>query len=127
MPRLILAYLVLAYNFESAAFAQQDSLPPPPSFGELVVRMIPMLVMVFFVFYFLVLKPQQAKLKAQEDMVNSLKKGDKLLTSGGIIGRVAGIYEDYILVEVSNGVKIKVIKSKIEKKIEKKLGGSSDK
>lgn len=106
--------------FIATAYAQQaaQQAPQPPGFGEVFMRMLPMLLMVFTVFYFLVVKPQQQKLKAQEDMLNALEKGDRVLTSGGILGKVASVADDHVLVEVATNVKIKFLRSKIVKKIE---------
>lgn len=90
-----------------------------PGFGELLSRMLPMFAIVFLIFYFLVMRPQQDKLKAQRQLLNSLKRGDQVITSSGVFGKIAGVEKDFILLEVANNVKIKLELSHISKKIEK--------
>lgn len=92
---------------------------PSPGFGELLSRMLPMFAIVFLIFYFMVMKPQQDKIKAQRQLLGSLKRGDNVVTSGGIVAKVAGVEQNYILLEVSNNVKIKVEAFHVVKKIEK--------
>jgi preprotein translocase subunit YajC len=100
----------------------QEALPasnpaelPPPTFMSSLAEMGPMFMIVFMVFYFMVLKPQQTKLKDQENLIKNLKKGDMVVTSSGIIGRVAGIEKDHILVELATNVKVKFQTSHVTK------------
>lgn len=97
------------------ALAQANPQPDPPGFAQVITRMIPLFVIVFFIFYFLVIRPQEKKLKAQQDMLANLKKGTQVTTTGGIIGRVAGIEKDHILLEVSNNTRVKLEASHIVK------------
>lgn len=99
------------------ALAQVNQ-PMTPSLGQIVGKMIPMLIMVFFIFYFMVIKPQQVKLKAHDDMIKGLKKGDKVVTAGGIIGKVAEMAEDAITLEISPGIKVKFLAAKVSKKLD---------
>ncbi|NLF25081.1 MAG: preprotein translocase subunit YajC [Deltaproteobacteria bacterium] len=82
--------------------------------------MSPMILMVFLIFYLLVILPQQKQLKMQEALLTSLKKGEMVLTSSGIIARVAGVENDHVLLEISNGVKVKFERSHIKFRVEKK-------
>ena len=107
---------ILVAAMPALVFAQ-EAVPHAPSFGELLSKMMPMLVMVFFIFYFMVLKPQQKKIKAHEDMIKELKKGERVITAGGILGKVVEISEDGISLEIAPGVKVKCISSKVTKKI----------
>jgi preprotein translocase subunit YajC len=68
---------------------------------------------IILVFYFFMIRPQQKKAKQEKEFRESLKKGDKVVTIGGIHGRIQSIEEDGILVEVDNGVKLKFDKSAI--------------
>lgn len=81
---------------------------PPGAFGMFV----PMLA-VFGVFYFLMIRPQQKKAKEQQEMLTALKHGDDVLTSSGILGKVAGITEKFVTIEVADNVKIKMLKSQV--------------
>ena len=102
----------------SPEFAVAEGGAPMPSLGQIIAKMVPMLIMVFFIFYFMVVKPQQAKLKTHEEMIKSLQKGDKVSTAGGIIGRVSEVAEDGISLEIAPGVKVKFLASKISKKLD---------
>ena len=74
-----------------------------------------MMVAIFGVMYFFIIRPQQKKQKEIEKFRNSLKKGDKVVTIGGIYGTVAEIKEKYVLVEVDANVKLRIDKSAIVK------------
>ncbi len=112
--------LILVLGLASVAFAQGAVAPqpPPPSFGEVFGRMIPMFVIVFFIFYFMVMKPQQARLKAQENLLGSLKRGDEVVTTGGLIGRVAGVEKGYIILEVAANTRVRIEPAHVVRKFE---------
>lgn len=71
------------------------------------------LVLLFVVFYFLLIRPQQKKAKQQRQFIDSLKKGDEVVTSGGIYGKVTGITNDTVTLEIAEKIRIKVLKSAI--------------
>lgn len=119
--KIFVLLLLSTVLLSSVAFAQTaagTSAPTPPSFGEVLNRMVPMFVVVFFIFYFLVMKPQQAKLKSQQKLLNELKRGDQVTTSSGIIGRVAAVEKGYILLEVAPNTRIRVETAHVLKKYE---------
>lgn len=64
--------------------------------------------LIFLVFYFMIIRPQQKRQKERQKMLEALKKGDKVVTSGGIHGTIVGIEEKTILVQISDNVKVKV-------------------
>jgi preprotein translocase subunit YajC len=68
---------------------------------------------IILVFYFFMIRPQQKKAKQEKEFRESLKKGDKIVTIGGIHGRIVSVEEDGILVEVDNGVKLKFDKTAV--------------
>lgn len=70
--------------------------------------MIVPLVLMFAIFYFLVIRPQQKKQKEHREMINNLKKGDFIITGGGIHGRVTGISDNTLTVEIADKVRIKL-------------------
>ncbi len=77
----------------------------------LVSTMVP-LVMLFGIFYFLLIRPQQQRVKAHQALVESVKRGDTVVTAGGILGRVAKVKEDgEIMVEIADNVQVRVLKS----------------
>ena len=66
------------------------------------------IILIFIVFYFLLIRPQQKRAKDQRNLLSNLKEGDQVLTSGGIYGRITGIRDDKITVEISDKVRVKV-------------------
>lgn len=70
-------------------------------------------VLMFGVFYFLMIRPQQKKMKDHESLVTSLQKGEEVITNSGIFGKIHGIADKFITLEVDNNVRIKVLKNQI--------------
>ena len=77
---------------------------------EILFQIMP-LVLIFLVFYFLIIRPQQNKIKDHNAMVNSVKKGDEVITQGGLIGKVSKVSDDEVVIDFGNNVSIKAIKS----------------
>jgi len=79
-----------------------------------LVQLAPM-VLIFFIFYFFIIRPQQKRSKDLAKMVEALKKGDKVVTAGGIIGVVTSIQNDYVVIKTgdSDTTKMEVLKSAI--------------
>ena len=77
------------------------------------------LVLIMVIFYFLLIRPQQKKLKDHRNTVEALKKGDKILTGGGIFATITDIQDDALIVKISEGVTIRVKKDTIAGAIEK--------
>ncbi len=73
------------------------------------------LILMFVVFYFLLIRPQQKRQKEIADMVKNLKKGDRIVTSGGIIGTVMAVHDDYVVLKVGDlETNIEVLRSAIQ-------------
>jgi len=66
------------------------------------------LILMFVIFYFLLIRPQQKKSKEHKSMIESLKKGDRIITSGGLHGRITGISDNTLTVEIADKVRVKV-------------------
>lgn len=81
------------------------------------MQMLIMMALIIGVMYFFMIRPQQKKQKELQAFCNSLTKGDKIVTIGGIYGTVAEVKEQYLLIEVDNNVKIRVDKSSVVKDI----------
>jgi len=77
---------------------------------------LPMLILMFVIFYFLLIRPQQKKAKQHREMLSSLNKGDKILTSGGLYGTITGIQDQVVTVEIAPQVKVKVSRASISGK-----------
>jgi preprotein translocase subunit YajC len=69
------------------------------------------LVLIFVVFYFLMIRPQQSRMKALQTAVANVKKGDTAVTAGGLIGKVTRVDEAEIELEIAQGVKVRVVKA----------------
>ncbi|RMD49419.1 MAG: preprotein translocase subunit YajC [Ignavibacteria bacterium] len=80
--------------------------------GSMISTLI-MFAAIFAIFYFMIIRPQQKRQKEKEKMLSQLKKGDKIMTSGGIYGTIAGMDDKTVLVEVDKNVKIKFDRSAI--------------
>tara|TARA_B100001996_G_scaffold377227_1_gene359541 strand:+ start:3207 stop:3485 length:279 start_codon:yes stop_codon:yes gene_type:complete len=90
---------------------------------EGIAQLIP-LILIFVIFYFFLIRPQQKRVKEHKNMVSELKRGDEVITSGGIVGRIERILEDdKVELSIAENVNIQVVKSTIQslsQKIEKK-------
>lgn len=91
------------------AAAQSAAQPPTPSIWE---QLFPFII-IFLIFFFLVLRPQQRRAQDQRKFRDALKKGDSVLTTGGILGTIEGLTEQVVTLQIANGVKIKVLRSAI--------------
>lgn len=84
-----------------------------PAAANPILAFAPLLLM-FVVFYFLLIRPQQRRQKELSQMIQNLKKGDRVVTTGGVIGTIAGIQNDYVVLKVGEGeTKMEVLKSAI--------------
>lgn len=78
------------------------------------------LILIFAIMYFLLIRPQQKKLKEHQAMVEALRRGDQVVTQGGMIGKVSKVKEDNeIEVEIADGVKVRVVRSTITQVLSK--------
>ena len=80
--------------------------------GSLVSTLI-MFGAIFLIFYFMIIRPQQKKAKERNKLLSNLEKGDKIITSGGVHGIIAGLDEKTVLVQVSDNLKMKIERSAI--------------
>ncbi len=69
--------------------------------------------LIFVIFYFLIIRPQQRRQKEREKLLGALEKGDKVVTSGGLHGTIAGLEEKTVLLQIADGVKVKVDRASI--------------
>jgi preprotein translocase subunit YajC len=103
--------------FVSPAFAQAAA--GQPSAGAAFAQFLP-IILIFVIFYFLLIRPQQKRMKEHRAMVDALRRGDEVITSGGIVGKVSKVQDDgKIEVEIAEGVKVKVIKHTITQVLNK--------
>lgn len=83
----------------SLVIAQAQTASGQQGGGNMLVSFLPLALM-FVIFYFLLIRPQQKRQKEHQTMLKALKKGDKVVTSGGIIGSVVGVAEDKVVLKV---------------------------
>ena len=87
--------------------------------GQGIAQFIP-LILIFVIFYFFLIRPQQKRVKEHKAMVEALKRGDEVITAGGILGKVERVMEDdRIEVDIGNDVKVQIIKSTITSLLKK--------
>jgi preprotein translocase subunit YajC len=92
--------------FISDAMAAAEGQPDP------LMSFLP-LVLIFVVFYFLLIRPQTKRAKEHKKMVEGLAKGDEVVTSGGLLGRITQVGENFVQVKVAEGVEVKIQKQSI--------------
>ncbi|MEZ5960746.1 MAG: preprotein translocase subunit YajC [Hyphomonadaceae bacterium] len=96
--------------FISEAYAQAPGAPDPTT--GLIMQIAP-LILIFVVFYFLLIRPQQQARKRHMEMIAALKKNDIVVTSGGMIGKVRGVADDEVRVELAPNVEVRVLRHTI--------------
>ena len=79
---------------------------------EMITSIAPF-ILVFIVMWFLLIRPQQKKQKEHRAMVAALKRGDRVVTNGGIYGQVSHVADDHLMVEIADGVKIKIVRDAV--------------
>ena len=95
--------------FISPAYAQTPSILG----GDGMSFLVPM-VLVFVIMYFLILRPQQKRVKQHAEMVKNVRKGDTVITSGGLVGRVTKVVDDdQVEIEVADGVRVRQMRSMV--------------
>ncbi|MEE2955771.1 MAG: preprotein translocase subunit YajC [Pseudomonadota bacterium] len=85
------------------------------------------LVLIFVVFYFLLIRPQQKKQKQHRALLESLRRGDKVVTSGGIIGTITKASETELTLEIADGVKVRAMRSMVSDVMAKTEGAETPK
>ncbi len=109
--------------FESTAWAQAGGAAGPA--GNPLISFIPF-ILIFVIFYFLLVMPQQKKMKKRKAMIEALKKGDRVTTTGGIIGTVTNLSPDVVTIQIAEGVRVKVLRSYLEDVQTDEVGGAEE-
>ncbi len=104
----------------SPAYAQAAS----PGGGDFFISLLP-LILIFAVFYFLLIRPQQRKVKEHRALIQSLKRGDQVLTSGGILGKITRVEDTTVTVEIAKEVQVQVQRSTIADVVNKPKPGAA--
>lgn len=97
--------------FITSAFAQ--GAPGLGGDGGMLMSLLPF-VLIFVIMYFLILRPQQKRVKAHQEMVKNVRRGDTVVTSGGLVGKITKVVDDeQIEVEIADGVRIRQMRGMI--------------
>ena len=102
---------VALFGLPMAAWGQAAAKP------SVMLQMVPFLFMIG-IFYFLLIRPQANRAKKHTDFLQTLKKGDRVLTNSGIFGTVEGLNDKFVTLEIANGVKIRLLRSYVAQSIQ---------
>lgn len=94
--------------FSSIAWAQAAGAPQPTTLEQFFPFII-----IILVFFFLVIRPAQRRTKQHAGFLTSIKRGDSVLTTGGILGTIEGLTDQFVILEIASGVKIRVLKTQV--------------
>lgn len=100
--------------FVTPAYAQAAGAPAGAAFAQFIP-----LILIFAIMYFLMIRPQQKRLKEHREMVAAVKKGDQVITQGGIIGKVTTLRDDELEVEIATGVRVRVVRNSLSQVLAK--------
>ncbi|OHV85194.1 preprotein translocase subunit YajC [Ensifer sp. LCM 4579] len=97
--------------FITEAFAQTSA--PAAGGADILMSILPF-ILIFVVMYFLIIRPQRAQMKRREELLKNIRRGDQVVTGGGIVGKVTKVVDDSELeVEIAEGLKVRVVRSGI--------------
>ncbi|MEJ0022969.1 MAG: preprotein translocase subunit YajC [Alphaproteobacteria bacterium] len=83
-----------------------------PTFDQYLIQIAPLLL-ILPLLYFMMIRPQQRRMKAHTDMITSVKKGDTIVSAGGLVGKVKGVADDEIRVELAPNVEVRLLRGSI--------------
>lgn len=114
-----MSFLIAAAH---AATPSMPTVPPPGAEKEAFMLNLMLIVMLAGLFYVLLIMPQQKRFKKHREMLDQLRKGDKILTAGGLVGTVDKITEgsDEVVVDLGNGLKVTALRSTIQTRVDNK-------
>jgi preprotein translocase subunit YajC len=115
LPALALmsALLITALVFMAGCIPSTSTETPAEGGGGFDWTIIIFLVLIFAIFYFLLIRPQRKRQKEQRELMSELKRGDRVITAGGIYGVIESVSEDSILIKVESGATMRVAKSSV--------------
>ncbi len=110
--------LLLNIMFISTAYAQEAAAAPAGAPGGLLGSLAP-LVVIFFIFYFLLVRPQQKQQKLRQQMLGQLKRGDEVVTNGGVYGKITDLTDAIVMLQIASNVTIKVDRAQVNSVVAK--------
>ena len=118
MGLILIGDIVMMNLLISSAHAQAAA---APAAQNPIMSFLP-LILVFFVFYFLMIRPQKKKMDEEQKFIANMQKGQEVFTKSGMIGKVYGLTDKFVTLELDEGIKIKFLKSQIAGSAESLLG-----
>ena len=97
----------------------------PGGGASFIVQILPLLF-VFVIFYFLMIRPQQRRMKEHQATIAAVQKGDQVITAGGIRGKVTKVSDDEVEVEIAQGIKVRIVKSTLSHVLDKNSKPAND-
>jgi len=94
--------------FISDAWAQAAGGPAGPGMGDLIF-----FVAIILMFYFMLIRPQMKRQKEHKKMVSEMAKGDEVVTNGGLLGKITKVGEDFLTVQIADGIEVKVQRAQV--------------
>lgn len=93
---------------------------PPAGQGEMnTFAFLMPFILIFVIMYFFMIRPQVKKQKMHQAMIQSLQKGDKVVTNGGLYGKIVGVKEKTFLIQIADNTKVEILKTAVAQKVEK--------
>lgn len=122
---MYLSNLALTLLVSGIALAEGPAIPAGTAANAMgaqqqpgIVGMLVPFAAMFAVIYFLMIRPQQKKMKEQQEMLGALKQGDEVLTTSGMLGKITGMTEKVVTLEIADNVRVKMLKSQIAQVIQ---------
>jgi len=109
--------LIQSASAQDPVFAPAPAEQAPATFFTALTDLLPVIVLCYGIFYFMVIKPQESSAKKQKSLLEALKKGDEVVTSGGLYGRILSTEQDIVTLELAPNVKVKVEQSHIKRRL----------
>ena len=97
----------------------------PSGAGAFFVQIFPLLL-IFIIFWFLLIRPQQKRMKEHQTMVANVQKGDRVVTGGGLLGKVSKVTDDEVEIELAQGVKVKAVQTTLKNINDHKAKAAND-
>jgi preprotein translocase subunit YajC len=113
MNALKSVYLLSLSLLSPITIFSQQAPAAPQSGGGGLISMLPMMILMFAIIYFFMIRPEQKKQKERSELLKNIKKGDKVLTAGGIMGTVTNIKESTVVVRIADNTNVEFTKSAV--------------
>ncbi|MBC7986826.1 MAG: preprotein translocase subunit YajC [Sphingomonadaceae bacterium] len=97
----------------------------PGGAGAFLIQMAP-LVLIFVIFWFLLIRPQQKKMKEHRAMIGAVKRGDRVVTGGGLLGKVIKVQDNEVEIELAQGVRVRALKGTLSDVIVPEASAAND-